>query len=69
LVQISDEGVIQSFVDQVLAHHSQDVHRYWAGNEKLFGFFMGEVMKLAKGKANPQVVHRILKRRLEEMKG
>lgn len=69
LVQISDEGVIQSFVDQVLLQHEEDLHRYLAGNEKLFGFFVGEVMKSAKGKANPQVVNRILKRRLEEMKG
>lgn len=69
LAQISDEAVIQSYVDTVLSQHANDVHRYWAGNERLFGFFVGEVMKSARGKANPQVVNRILKRRLEEMKG
>jgi aspartyl-tRNA(Asn)/glutamyl-tRNA(Gln) amidotransferase subunit B len=64
LVQISDAGEIEKIVDDVIAQNSKEVARYRSGEEKLFGFFVGYVMKLTKGKANPQLVNELLKKKL-----
>ncbi|SHK35314.1 Asp-tRNA(Asn)/Glu-tRNA(Gln) amidotransferase subunit GatB [Thermocrinis minervae] len=64
LVQVSDEETIRRLVEEVLKEHPQEVERYKKGEEKLFGFFVGQVMKKAKGKANPQKVNQILKEAL-----
>jgi len=64
LKQISDEGAIEKIVDEVLAANEDKVAEYKAGKEKLFGFFVGQVMKASRGKANPQVVNKILKDKL-----
>jgi aspartyl-tRNA(Asn)/glutamyl-tRNA(Gln) amidotransferase subunit B len=64
LVQISDAGEIEKIVDDVLAKNPKEVARYRAGEEKLLGFFVGHVMKLTKGKANPQLVNELLKKKL-----
>lgn len=64
LVQISDTGEIEKVVDEVIAKNPKEVERYRAGDEKLLGFFVGRVMKLTKGKANPQMVNELLKKRL-----
>lgn len=64
LKQISDEGAIEKIVDEVLAANEDKVAEYKAGKEKLFGFFVGQVMKASRGKANPQVVNKILKSKL-----
>jgi aspartyl-tRNA(Asn)/glutamyl-tRNA(Gln) amidotransferase subunit B len=68
LMQISDEDFIMEAVLKVLEQNKENVERYLAGKDKLFGYFVGEVMKLTKGKANPKLVNEILKRKLEEMK-
>jgi len=68
LMQISDEDFITEAVLKVLEQNKENVERYLAGKDKLFGYFVGEVMKLTKGKANPKLVNEILKRKLEEMK-
>jgi len=64
LVQIIDSGEIEKTVDEVIAKHSKETERFKAGEEKLMGFFVGQVMKLTKGKANPQMVNELLKKKL-----
>lgn len=64
LVQISDESTIEKAVDEVLATHVKEVERFRAGDEKLIGFFVGQVMKTTRGKANPQLLNELLKRKL-----
>ncbi|HTK82939.1 MAG TPA: Asp-tRNA(Asn)/Glu-tRNA(Gln) amidotransferase subunit GatB [Bacteroidota bacterium] len=64
LVQLSDETAIEAVVAEILAKNSPQVEKYKAGNEKVFGFFVGEVMKATKGKANPGVVNAVLKKKL-----
>jgi len=65
LEQISDEAEIEKIVDEVIARHQKEVERFKAGEEKLIGFFVGQVMKLTKGKANPKMVNELLKKRLQ----
>ncbi len=64
LAQVSDEGAIEAAVDKVLAASPAEVERYRAGNRKLIGFFVGQVMKEMRGKGNPGVVNAILKKKL-----
>ncbi len=64
LVQVSDEGAIEKAVDDIIAKSSKEVERFKAGDEKLLGFFVGQVMKAMKGKANPQMLNEILKKKL-----
>ncbi len=64
LVQVSDSSEIDKIIDQVLAASPKEVEEYRKGKEKLFGFFVGQVMKASRGKANPQVVNEILKKKL-----
>ncbi len=64
LVQISDTGEIEKVVDDVISKNPKEVGRFRAGEEKLIGFFVGQVMKLTKGKANPQMVNELLKKKL-----
>ncbi|RMH03932.1 MAG: Asp-tRNA(Asn)/Glu-tRNA(Gln) amidotransferase subunit GatB [Aquificota bacterium] len=61
LRQISDEEVIRSLIEEVLKENPKEVERYKAGEEKVFGFLVGQVMKKAKGKANPQLVNKLLR--------
>ena len=64
LRQISDTGELERFCDQVIAGNAQQVADYRSGKEKAFNSLVGQVMKLTKGKANPQQVTDILKRKL-----
>src|ERR1700722_2083223 len=64
LVQVSDEGAIAAAIDQVLATEPDKVAEYRAGRDKLYGFFVGQVMKAMGGKGNPKVLNEILKARL-----
>jgi len=64
LTQVSDEGTIVTAIDQVLAANASKVDEYRSGKDKLFGFFVGQVMKATSGKANPEIVNRVLKERL-----
>ncbi|MBI4528086.1 MAG: Asp-tRNA(Asn)/Glu-tRNA(Gln) amidotransferase subunit GatB [Deltaproteobacteria bacterium] len=65
LEQVKDTGSIEQAVAQVISNHSQQVSDYRSGKEKVFGFLVGQVMKATHGKANPQMVNEILKRKLE----
>jgi aspartyl-tRNA(Asn)/glutamyl-tRNA(Gln) amidotransferase subunit B len=65
LVQMSDTGEIDTIIDSVIAASPQQFEQYRAGKETLFGFFVGQVMKASKGKANPKVVNERLKTKLQ----
>jgi aspartyl-tRNA(Asn)/glutamyl-tRNA(Gln) amidotransferase subunit B len=65
-VQIQDEEEVHKVVEEILSAHPDEVGKYRAGKEKLFGFLVGEVMKATKGKANPKLVNEILLKRLKE---
>lgn len=64
LKQVSDLGAIEKIVDDILSSNSAKVEEYKSGKDKLFGFFVGQVMKASKGSANPQTVNEILKNKL-----
>jgi aspartyl-tRNA(Asn)/glutamyl-tRNA(Gln) amidotransferase subunit B len=63
-VQVSDSSEIDRMIDQVLAANPKEVEAYRKGKDKLFGFFVGQVMKATQGKANPQLVNELLKKKL-----
>ena len=62
--QISDSVAIKKIIDEVIAANGTNVEAYRGGNEKLFGFFVGQIMKASGGKANPRVVNEMLKQKL-----
>jgi aspartyl-tRNA(Asn)/glutamyl-tRNA(Gln) amidotransferase subunit B len=66
LAQVSDAGAIEAAVREVLAASAKQVAQYKGGNEKLLGFFVGQVMKATKGSANPALVNDLLKKLLSE---
>jgi len=65
LKQITDTGAIEAIIDAIIAANPQQVEQYRAGKEKVFGFFVGQVMKQSQGKANPQQVNALLKQKLK----
>ncbi|HDK02913.1 MAG TPA: Asp-tRNA(Asn)/Glu-tRNA(Gln) amidotransferase subunit GatB [Gammaproteobacteria bacterium] len=65
LRQITDSGAIESIIDQALAANPAQLEQYRAGKDKLFGFFVGQVMKACQGKANPAQVNALLKKKLD----
>jgi len=65
LEQISDDGAIEEIILTVINENPTQVEAYLAGKDKLFGFFVGQVMKLTEGKANPKAVNSILKDKLK----
>jgi aspartyl-tRNA(Asn)/glutamyl-tRNA(Gln) amidotransferase subunit B len=64
LKQITDTGAIEKVIDEVMAANPKQLADYRSGKDKLFGFFVGQVMKVSGGKANPAQVNEILKKRL-----
>jgi aspartyl-tRNA(Asn)/glutamyl-tRNA(Gln) amidotransferase subunit B len=64
LVQVSDTGAIEAIIDEVLAKEAGQVAEYRSGKDKLFGFFVGQVMRASKGKANPALVNELLLKKL-----
>jgi aspartyl-tRNA(Asn)/glutamyl-tRNA(Gln) amidotransferase subunit B len=64
LKQVSDMGAIEAICDAIIAANSDKAEQYKNGKDKLFGFFVGQVMKESKGSANPQTVNEILKTKL-----
>ena len=64
LEQISDTGAIEKIVNEIIENNQNQVTAYRSGNEKLFGFFVGQTMKASGGKANPKVVNDILRKKL-----
>ncbi|MBA3241892.1 MAG: Asp-tRNA(Asn)/Glu-tRNA(Gln) amidotransferase subunit GatB [Acidobacteria bacterium] len=66
LTQVSDTGEIEKIIAEVLAASPDQLEQYRAGKETLFGFFVGQVMKASKGKANPKVVNDLLRAKLQK---
>jgi aspartyl-tRNA(Asn)/glutamyl-tRNA(Gln) amidotransferase subunit B len=64
LVQITDQAALGAIVDQVIAENPKSVDDYRGGKEKALGFLVGQVMRLSKGKANPELVNTLLRDRL-----
>lgn len=64
LTQVSDGGAIEALIDQIIVANPKEVERYKAGNDKLIGFFVGQVMKQSGGRANPGKVNELLKKKL-----
>ncbi|ADE29661.1 Asp-tRNA(Asn)/Glu-tRNA(Gln) amidotransferase subunit GatB [Rickettsia prowazekii] len=65
LVQISDNKILNTVIDEVIAENSKSVKCYKSGKDKLFGFFVGQVMKKTECKANPTLVNKLLKDKLD----
>ena len=65
LKQVSDDGAILSLIEEVLSKNNDKVEEYRSGKDKLFGFFVGQVMKASKGSANPAKVNELLKQKLD----
>jgi len=64
LKQVTDTNAIESLIDQVMKENPDNVEKYRGGKDKLFGFFVGQVMKKSQGKANPNAVNKLLKEKL-----
>ena len=64
LKQITDTGAIEAIIDEIIANNAAQVEQYRSGKDKVFGFFVGQAMKATKGKANPQQVNELLKKKL-----
>ena len=65
LVQISDPAKILPIIDEVIAKNPDNVEKFKAGNTKLLGFFVGQVLKATGGKANPKVVNELVAEKLK----
>ncbi|WP_342267471.1 Asp-tRNA(Asn)/Glu-tRNA(Gln) amidotransferase subunit GatB [Candidatus Tisiphia endosymbiont of Empis tessellata] len=68
LVQMSDSGILSAIIDEILSKNPDSVAAYKSGKDKLFGFFVGQVMKKTEGKANPNLVNDLLKDFLHKSK-
>ena len=66
LKQVTDSSEIKKVINQVLEQNQSQLEQYKSGKEKLFGFFVGQVMKASRGKANPEQVNKLLEERLKE---
>jgi aspartyl-tRNA(Asn)/glutamyl-tRNA(Gln) amidotransferase subunit B len=64
LTQVTDTGAIETAIDAVLAANQDKIAEYRAGKDKLYGFFVGQVMKATQGKANPAALNEILRKKL-----
>jgi aspartyl-tRNA(Asn)/glutamyl-tRNA(Gln) amidotransferase subunit B len=65
LKQITDAGAIEKTIDEVMAANPKQLAEYRSGKDKLFGFFVGQVMKATGGKANPAQLNELLKKKLQ----
>lgn len=65
LKQVTDTGMIEGVIDEILANNPDQVEQYRQGKDKVFGFFVGQVMKVTKGKANPKAINDLLKEKLK----
>jgi aspartyl-tRNA(Asn)/glutamyl-tRNA(Gln) amidotransferase subunit B len=65
LEQVSDDKEIMKLIDKVISENQDKVKDYLGGKDKLLGFFVGQVMKLSQGKANPGLVNKLLKESLK----
>jgi aspartyl-tRNA(Asn)/glutamyl-tRNA(Gln) amidotransferase subunit B len=68
LFQIKDETELEKIIDEIIAKNTSELEQYFNGKEKVFGFFVGQAMKMTQGKANPKSVNEILKKKLNHLK-
>lgn len=68
LKQITDTSEIESVVDKIVESHQDEVKQFLEGKEKVIGFFIGQIMKETKGKANPKIVNELLREKLSKVK-
>ena len=66
LVQVTDRAAIEKWVDEIMSANPNQVNEYRSGKDKLFGFFVGQIMKVSKGQANPDLVNQLLKEKLKK---
>jgi aspartyl-tRNA(Asn)/glutamyl-tRNA(Gln) amidotransferase subunit B len=66
LKQITDSGAIEKIIDQILAESPEQVQQYRAGKDKVYGYFVGRIMKATQGKANPEQLNKLLKEKLSK---
>ena len=66
LKQVTDTGALEKWVDDVLAAHPKQIEQYKAGQDKMLGFFVGQIMKQSQGKANPSAINALLLSRLTD---
>ena len=66
LEQVSDDSEILKLIDQVISDNQDKVNEYLSGKDKLFGFFVGQVMKETQGSADPKLVNKILIKKLKQ---
>ncbi len=66
LKQVTDSGAIEAMVDDVIAQFPKQVEEYLGGKDKMLGFFVGQIMKASKGKANPQQINQLLRQKLKK---
>jgi aspartyl-tRNA(Asn)/glutamyl-tRNA(Gln) amidotransferase subunit B len=66
LVQVTDTSAIEAIVSQGVGENPQSVKDFREGKEKAMGFLVGQIMKASKGKANPQMVNELLRKKLSE---
>jgi aspartyl-tRNA(Asn)/glutamyl-tRNA(Gln) amidotransferase subunit B len=69
LQQVTDSGAIEAAIDAVLAAQADKVAEYRAGRDKLYGFFVGQIMRATQGKANPTLVNELLRKKLTAERG
>ena len=65
LARIDDEGAVQAAVSKVLVAHADAVKQYRAGKKQTYGFLVGQVIKSMGGKANPELVNKLVRRELD----
>jgi aspartyl-tRNA(Asn)/glutamyl-tRNA(Gln) amidotransferase subunit B len=68
LMQITDTSEIENAIDKILSSNPKQVEEFLSGKDKVLGFFVGQIMKETKGKANPQIVNELLNKKLNEMR-
>jgi len=68
LVQITDVSSIENIVEKIIESHQDEVKQFLDGKEKVLGFFVGQIMKETKGKANPKLVNELLRKKFNELK-
>jgi len=65
LIQSSDSNIIEGFIAEVIAQNPSEVERYRSGEKQLIGFFMGQLMKVSGGKADPKAANGLLRQKLD----
>ena len=67
IIQVSNEGELAGFIDEVIRSNTSEVERYKNGEKQLVGFFMGQLMKVSRGKADPKVANALLREKLNSI--